>query len=369
MHYAPHVALGAMYRPLQGLWRRFLSVFATMPYICKAVVLLFLQQSAHAGLWLYQDASGVTYLSNQSSDTRFKPAHGGSAAHIGQAGSVPGLWVAAQAPGVPRSRALSMAESAQWFQPLKPLLQGAAQRHGVDYNLLKALIAAESAFNPAAVSPKGAVGLMQVMPATASRFGVAAEGGQSIAQKLADPAVNVPAGTRYLRYLMDMFPGRTDLVLAAYNAGEGAVKRHGNQIPPYKETQNYVRTVMAFYTQLAGQSAGALAGLPALDSAVPPALPGFVTPAPLPSTPTAQPAGAASSTPATPVKAAAPASSVSTASAAPLPATGAVPVNPQQRPVVSPRGVQMIVGGSAGATTSTPASLPASNLFEVSPRP
>ena len=129
-------------------------------------------------------------------------------------------------------------------------MRAASEQQAVDYELLQALIATESGFDAQAVSPKGAVGLMQLMPATASRFGVRADAKRSLEQKLADPAVNVPAGTRYLRYLLDLFPGRMDLALAAYNAGEGAVQRAGNQIPAFKETQNYVRTVLALYTQL-----------------------------------------------------------------------------------------------------------------------
>ena len=129
-------------------------------------------------------------------------------------------------------------------------LRAAAEQQAVDYELLQALIATESGFDAQAVSPKGAVGLMQLMPATASRFGVRADAKRSLEQKLADPAVNVPAGTRYLRYLLDLFPGRMDLAVAAYNAGEGAVQKAGNQIPAFKETQNYVRTVLGLYAQL-----------------------------------------------------------------------------------------------------------------------
>ena len=129
-------------------------------------------------------------------------------------------------------------------------IKSAAQKHGVDEHLLKAIATAESGFNATAVSPKGAIGLMQVIPDTAARFGVAGDAKRTIAQKLKDPAINVPVSARYVRYLQSLFPGRTDLVLAAYNAGEGAVKRYGNKIPPFKETQNYVKTVMGLYTSL-----------------------------------------------------------------------------------------------------------------------
>ena len=122
--------------------------------------------------------------------------------------------------------------------------------NSVDFELLQALIVAESGFDAQAVSPKGAVGLMQLMPATARRFGVRADKTKSIEQKLTDPKTNISAGTRYLRALMQMFPGKLELAVAAYNAGEGAVQRAGNQIPNYKETQNYVKTVMQTYRAL-----------------------------------------------------------------------------------------------------------------------
>ena len=137
------------------------------------------------------------------------------------------------------------------YRAVSPLLREASKTHGIDYSLLKALIATESGFNPRAVSPKGAVGLMQLIPPTAQRYGVTAGKGSTIAKKLTDPRINIKAGTRYLADLIRMFPGRLDLALAAYNAGEGAVQRAGNTIPNYPETQNYVKTVMRLYTGLA----------------------------------------------------------------------------------------------------------------------
>ena len=120
----------------------------------------------------------------------------------------------------------------------------------MDYALLRALVAAESGFDPQAVSPKGAVGLMQLMPDTARRYGVRDDKKATVEKKLTDPRTNTQAGTRYLRYLLDLFPGQLELAIAAYNAGEGAVQRAGNRIPLYKETQNYVRTVMQLYAAL-----------------------------------------------------------------------------------------------------------------------
>lgn len=120
------------------------------------------------------------------------------------------------------------------------LIAQAAARHQVDAKLLHAVIQTESAYRSDAISSAGAVGLMQLMPATASRFGVIDSN---------NPEQNIDGGTRYLRHLIDLFPNSLDLAVAAYNAGENAVLRHNNSIPPYPETQNYVRQVMALYKQ------------------------------------------------------------------------------------------------------------------------
>lgn len=114
----------------------------------------------------------------------------------------------------------------------------AARASGVDPHLLHAVISVESGHNPRAVSPKGAAGLMQLMPDTARRYGVADR---------FDPDQNVMGGALYLRDLMLRFDNRLDLVLAAYNAGEGAVERHGRAIPPYAETRRYVPKVIERY--------------------------------------------------------------------------------------------------------------------------
>ena len=118
--------------------------------------------------------------------------------------------------------------------------------NGLPPELVHAVIAAESAYNPSAISPMGAVGLMQLMPATAQRFGV---------KDSYSPLENIRGGCNYLRYLMGLFEGNVSLVLAAYNAGEGAVQKYGNAIPPYVETQNYVKKVKYFH-RIFSQQAG-----------------------------------------------------------------------------------------------------------------
>ena len=123
---------------------------------------------------------------------------------------------------------------------LTPLIDAIALSEGVDPALVHAVITQESGYHPHARSPAGAVGLMQLMPATGVRFGVARA-------ERADPATNVRAGVRYLKWLIRRFHGALPLALAGYNAGEGAVQKYGHQVPPYRETQQYVRLVLANY--------------------------------------------------------------------------------------------------------------------------
>jgi len=120
---------------------------------------------------------------------------------------------------------------------IRALAVEAARRHGLDPELVLAVVAVESAFRPDAVSPKGAQGLMQLMPATARSLDV---------RDPMDPAANLDGGARYLGSLVARYDGDLDRALAAYNAGPGAVDRHGG-VPPYKETQGYVKKVMRKY--------------------------------------------------------------------------------------------------------------------------
>jgi len=120
------------------------------------------------------------------------------------------------------------------------LVREAALRYGVDPRLVLLVMQAESGFRLGAVSPKGATGLMQLMPGTAVRLGVG---------NIYDPRENIFGGVKYLRWLLDRFGGDVRLALAGYNAGEHAVESHGNQVPPILETQNYVRSIVLRYNR------------------------------------------------------------------------------------------------------------------------
>lgn len=118
------------------------------------------------------------------------------------------------------------------------LIEKAAEKHQMDPKLLHAVIQAESAYNPKAISSAGAVGLMQLMPDTARRYGVSDR---------YDPEQNLDGGTRYLKDLLAMFNSNLKLAVAGYNAGEGAVMKYNYTVPPYRETQDYVRHVLSLY--------------------------------------------------------------------------------------------------------------------------
>lgn len=121
------------------------------------------------------------------------------------------------------------------------LINAAASRYSLDPALLHAVIRAESSYNPNAVSEKGAVGLMQLMPATATRYGV---------RNRLDPVENIEGGARYLSDLIEMFQSDIKLAVAAYNAGENTVKRHGYHVPPIRETRDYVVRVLDYYQRM-----------------------------------------------------------------------------------------------------------------------
>jgi soluble lytic murein transglycosylase-like protein len=119
-----------------------------------------------------------------------------------------------------------------------PTIRSVAKMYKLPHTLVHAVITAESSYNPDAISRAGAVGLMQLMPETAKQYGVS---------NRRDPKQNIYGGSRYLRYLLKLFKNDLTLALAAYNAGEGTVKKYGNKVPPYKETRNYVNKVIKYY--------------------------------------------------------------------------------------------------------------------------
>jgi soluble lytic murein transglycosylase-like protein len=178
--------------------------------------------SALATVYTFTDASGVTHFTNVPSDPRY----------TGMARTP--LRVSAYKPVKPSSGYPTASDR------YASLVEKAAREHSLDQALLRAMIATESGFDPHAVSHKGAVGLMQLMPETARRYGV---------RDPYDPAENIRGGSKYLRDLMRKFNNDLSLTLAAYNAGEDAVIQHGNRIPPYRETLQYVPRVLTLYRQ------------------------------------------------------------------------------------------------------------------------
>lgn len=199
-----------------------------------------------ADIYAFVDSNGVRHLSNVPSDPRYKlvmstPAYSKKAAQPSSyapnnlyAPGVVGSNLARKA-----SRAKPIRVNEQNRRRFAPDINRIAAKYRLEPALLHAVISAESSYNPWAVSPKGAMGLMQLMPGTAERFGVS---------NAYDPVANMHGGARYLRWLLDRF-NNVHLAVAAYNAGEGAVQKYGNQIPPYKETQTYVVRVLNFYQQ------------------------------------------------------------------------------------------------------------------------
>jgi soluble lytic murein transglycosylase-like protein len=195
--------------------------------------------AAFAELWGYVDEQGTAHFATQRLDERYQLFFRGrtsldpperDAARAALEASPLFLRVLAH-PNVAR---------------FAPLIEHQARAHAVDPALVKAMIAVESAFEPAAVSPKGAVGLMQVMPDTGARYGLADDRRRTVAEKLLDPTINVRIGIRYLRDLLLMFEHDVTLALAAYNAGEQSVREYGNRVPPFPETREYVVLVRRF---------------------------------------------------------------------------------------------------------------------------
>lgn len=228
---------------------------------------LILSSVARANVYAYVDANGVSHFSAQKLDARYslfsKSPMGAHRVSVtiqpGQANA--GVLVSGRHPHV-RTAQMSGNAAAhlhgrvnRWAlhaavvqrKPMPPryaaMVAHAAKKQGVDQALVHAVIQVESNYRAHAVSVKGAAGLMQLMPDTAHRFGVS---------NRVDPAQNIAGGTRYLKTLLHKFKGNLSLAVAAYNAGEGAVMKYGNRVPPFRETQNYVASVLSLYHRYSG---------------------------------------------------------------------------------------------------------------------
>lgn len=214
-----------------------------------ALCLLALPQAALADVWGYVDAKGIAHFANERVDERYELFFRGGETFDTANGVRADYPRPVALPGT-QGKLLTYFDVSPSFKAVRHHIREASNANQIDFELIQALIATESGFDVRAVSPKGAVGLMQLMPATAQRYGVGGDNKTPIEKKLIDPRINIRAGSRYLGDLIKLFPGKLELALAAYNAGEGAVQRAGNRIPNYKETQNYVKTVMQLYTML-----------------------------------------------------------------------------------------------------------------------
>ena len=181
--------------------------------LVAAIAALAWPSQANAQIYAWRDAAGNLVLSDRRLDA--------SAATY-------------EVPAAPTFRATRPLESNDALEQFEPLVREHAARQSLRPDLVRAVIQVESGFNPWARSPKGAMGLMQLMPGTARELGV---------RDAYDPAENIRGGTVYLRQLLDKYEGNEELALAAYNAGSGAVDRYGRRVPPYQETKDYVRKV------------------------------------------------------------------------------------------------------------------------------
>lgn len=196
--------------------------------------LLLVPLCAQAELWGYVDGAGVAHVAPTQVDSRYHLVLGNPA---GGDTRVPGKTDGA-------GGLITWLEFAPEVKSLQAILREAAQAHAVDIELLKAIIAVESGFKADAVSPRGAVGLMQIMPLGETKVARELE-----AKRLLDPRANILTGAKLLSQLMHRF-GRVDVALAAWNAGVGTVMKHGGGMPPIDETQAHVHLVLELYWAL-----------------------------------------------------------------------------------------------------------------------
>lgn len=191
-------------------------------FISPILLMLMLSSAVHADIYKYVDKYGRVILTDKPKNNNYK--------------RLVKTWKGWEE----RKSQVDYDEFAANKKKFSATIEFYASRYSLPISLLHAVITAESAYDPNAISRAGAVGLMQLMPETAKRYGVS---------NRRNPSDNVNGGTRYLRDLLRMFNNNVVLALAAYNAGEGAVKKHGNKVPPYNETRNYVKKVIAYYKE------------------------------------------------------------------------------------------------------------------------
>lgn len=241
------------------------------PWLLAAVLWAFtaLCSSAVAQVWGYVDGRGVGHFAAEKLDDRYElfylgerqapvrshsPTDALAPPQVEQSGwETPALMGTAPPDTgavVAHPKVLAFFDVSPAYKAVRHHIREASQAHGLAPELLQAVIAAESGFDARAVSPKGALGLMQILPATAQEHGVRGTPANPTRKQLFDPRTNIHTGAGLLARLKAQFPDRLDLVVAAYNAGAGAVRRAGRQVPNIPETRQYVQTVLGLYESL-----------------------------------------------------------------------------------------------------------------------
>jgi len=198
------------------------------------LVCFFLSKLSHSQIFAFVDSNGKLIISDKKENEHFKKFD-----PLINKADKPKAKNGENAPGNDATKTHYAADGSSG-KKYNDLINAIAEEVGISAHLLHAVIQVESAYNPNATSPKGAMGLMQLIPATAERFG---------AYRVYDPESNVRGGARFLKYLLAQFNHNLHLALAAYNAGEGAVKKYNNNIPAYAETQAYVSRVITIFEQ------------------------------------------------------------------------------------------------------------------------
>jgi len=198
--------------------------------------------AAHAALWGYVDGDGVAHFAERQLDSRYSLVIGDGPTSLPRIAGAPGKIDSPSA-------LLVWFDIAPEVKRVQPWVREASARHGVDSELINALIAVESGFNERAVSPRGAVGLMQIMPATAAPVMPQGTGQRPLAERLAEPRTNIGVGARLMADLLKRHQ-RIDIALAAWSAGNEAVRRSGGRMPEIDETRAHVQQVLELYWAL-----------------------------------------------------------------------------------------------------------------------